>query len=1454
MKHKNIIQIGLVVLCVIGITSGIALAAPGDTIFSKSHSLTYDGASAIDGNNSQIYVKSGDTTLEAYDSNGNSLWTQSFSEDIFTIDVDASNGYVLVGLHSGGGTFAYNQTGSLIWSDTGSHSGNIVVEAHEDAPYYYSGGELGDIIFRYKSNGSQVTTTNTNYDVHHIDYNPVSGDVIVLRDGASNGIDALDATTGSSQWSLNPPTTGHGLGVDDATGNIYVGGEGEIHEYDTGGNILNNRTVNGWVEDMAIDAENQIAYAALNDDGSIEVYDLEDGSTYYNYGLSNVQKVDIDPPLDIAVASSSSTTDTFETKEKAGKVWLNGTVTHSLSGVEGVSVEVYYNDTSPNDNDDPVYTTTTDAQGNYSVEIEADTYNVYYFKEGYEPYYIEDVNITSDTTKDVPLTTIGDTSLEYIYALNNTTIEQRDMDSGRIVNHYTLTYADNIDYTTLEVVPDGNIYVAYTENKTDSPPETYIKEIAGNLTTEVGTYEYSTVFDLHDSSTLLQYAEKIQDMEYQAGYLYVTGYPFEGEGGHIMKVDTDNMGSYVWAKRNALTKDGVETSPMQVIVPDPASNTDQYLYIREDTESISSSGQYSWVYRASVDDGTPTHFLENDTEIFGGFTNETGNAVYLGGNKGGNPYFVKYNATGSSQWTIGTTNLGFSVLTGADYGNRWVIGQLDGKISGGLADGTFNYETNVISNNVRYVDVSENGLGYVVDSTGNHRRFYIENGSIESDNAGFGSSEPTTYLINSPNVTISSTKDSHTLNGTVVNQTYDAIENATVEVYDLNDDPHSDTPDYRTFTDSLGNYELTVQEGKYNIYFKKPNHVPVYKEDITIESNTTVNAVLHIANYTVYGFVTDSISGKRVPNATIHAYLEEDTEGGIPYIEGYFTQTDIAGYYEFSIPANDYDYIRAYKEDYEATYKNDTIISSDTQINFTITPQTNVNLTGYVYDNDTGEALSYAQIKVGNYQTYTNESGYYQIGLVNGTYETTVSKTGYDSKFFSNLVVDGNTQKDFYLDKQEGSTGEKVGNKTLYGYVTDTNLSAIEGATVIIDNQLTVTTNASGYYAVNLDNGTYELKAFKEGYESNSTTAIVEGDTQVDFILNESPGNDTDNVHTVIGEVLTESQTGDDPVTGAEVGIGPYTDITDADGTYSIEVLEGTYNTYAKKDGYITKWKNDTSITNDRTIDFYLLPGEAQYTINGYITDTLGKDVTNAVIIFNGTYYEKTTTNKSGYYTLEIIEGNYDITIKAKDYNTRYDNNSLIIADETKNYTLAPVRWIVLDAPSHMKPKSNATYDVLYYMPAHDIKGKSVLDTAVVTSNNTTIVEPIDGTLFSGDVNASTTLYAEYSGLTDNTTVYVANVGMENIQHLPAPMWIIAFVGSFQDGLGQPFHWIFVATVLGTVFTLLISIWAGLSIIFIIFTFALLVSSISLAFYLAMIIFIWYLIMVQMDFNRREAN
>jgi len=158
-------------------------------------------------------------------------------------------------------------------------------------------------------------------------------------------------------------------------------------------------------------------------------------------------------------------------------------------------------------------------------------------------------------------------------------------------------------------------------------------------------------------------------------------------------------------------------------------------------------------------------------------------------------------------------------------------------------------------------------------------------------------------------------------------------------------------------------------------------------------------------------------------------------------------------------------------------------------------------LDGTVLDAVSGDPIEGANVHALHeegfaWDTQSDVTGYYTMTVATGLYEVTASHPMYESLTISGVevITDQLTTVDFELTPRG----------MLSGYVTDfDNGTPLEGATVEADDGTTATTDATGYYEMYLDEGTYDVTASMEDYAPEEASVdIVSGETtQQDFSL-----------------------------------------------------------------------------------------------------------------------------------------------------------------------------------------------------------------------------------------------------------------------------------------------------------------------------------------------------------------
>jgi len=161
------------------------------------------------------------------------------------------------------------------------------------------------------------------------------------------------------------------------------------------------------------------------------------------------------------------------------------------------------------------------------------------------------------------------------------------------------------------------------------------------------------------------------------------------------------------------------------------------------------------------------------------------------------------------------------------------------------------------------------------------------------------------------------------------------------------------------------------------------------------------------------------------------------------------------------------------------------------------------NIEGKVTDEAGGAAIGGATIVVEgtNLSDTTDEKGYYLLENVPvETYDVSASADGYYSETATvTIVKDKIVTQDFVL--------QAIPTYTVSGTVTDAENSVLvlEGVTVTIEEtgQLSITGNDGAYAISDVEGGTYNITAVKEGYSSQNKIVFVEEDITVNFALEE---------------------------------------------------------------------------------------------------------------------------------------------------------------------------------------------------------------------------------------------------------------------------------------------------------------------------------------------------------------
>jgi len=233
----------------------------------------------------------------------------------------------------------------------------------------------------------------------------------------------------------------------------------------------------------------------------------------------------------------------------------------------------------------------------------------------------------------------------------------------------------------------------------------------------------------------------------------------------------------------------------------------------------------------------------------------------------------------------------------------------------------------------------------------------------------------------------------------------------------------------------------------------------------------------------VEGFVLDEITSEPVPWATVTVVEIDQT----------FKVNATGG---FKIPLDPGNYTLVFSA---WGYENVTITVEVVLLNGTIT--------GLVYDALTGDPIVGANVTVIelNITVQTDENGVYEVSVPPGTYNLLAEASGYQPGTATVTVDEAElVVVDFAL--------YPLGNGTIAGHVYDVSTGdPIEDAVVwtYVNGELVYNfTDATGYYELSVPSGTYDVYAWKPGYQQgvvqNVTVAPLET-VIVDFYLEPLP-------------------------------------------------------------------------------------------------------------------------------------------------------------------------------------------------------------------------------------------------------------------------------------------------------------------------------------------------------------
>ncbi|MGA2090307.1 MAG: carboxypeptidase-like regulatory domain-containing protein [Endomicrobiales bacterium] len=301
-------------------------------------------------------------------------------------------------------------------------------------------------------------------------------------------------------------------------------------------------------------------------------------------------------------------------------------------------------------------------------------------------------------------------------------------------------------------------------------------------------------------------------------------------------------------------------------------------------------------------------------------------------------------------------------------------------------------------------------------------------------------------------------------------------------------------------------------------------------------------------------------------------------------------------------------------------------------------------------------------------QSVADGSGNYSLTLAPGTYSITASSTGYVAVTQpSDAVISGQiTIANFALAPVPGTISGKVTKQD--------GTTALPGASIVASQNGTPVTqsvsDSSGNYSLTLAPGTYSITASSTGYVAvtQPSDVVISGQiTTANFLLAPVPG-------TISGKVTKQdgiTALPDALIVASQNGSAVAQSVADSSGSYSLQLVAGTYSVTASSTGYIAVTQPSDVVTSGQitTANFSLTPIviNSTGTISGKIT-TLGGIILSGVVVTasqNSAIISQTTSNSLGNYSLILASGTYAITASSIGYISQTQSNESVTSGQT---------------------------------------------------------------------------------------------------------------------------------------------------------------------------------------------
>lgn len=483
---------------------------------------------------------------------------------------------------------------------------------------------------------------------------------------------------------------------------------------------------------------------------------------------------------------------------------------------------------------------------------------------------------------------------------------------------------------------------------------------------------------------------------------------------------------------------------------------------------------------------------------------------------------------------------------------------------------------------------------------------------------------------------------------------------------------------------AIDGYEPALTDGNGAIAFTLPNDTFTYTVSkagyqsvtgsVEADADQTVQvslAMLHEVTFTVTDG-SDPVEGAEI--AVGDSTLVTDSQG-----EASISLT--SGNYQYTVTAT------GYGNETGTVFVTDADVSEDVSLELS---EYTVALT--VMDGE--NPLSGAAVTVDGVNKTTGEEGTVTFALTNGSYDYSVVLAGYVDQSGSFTV--SNADRDITVTLVDEDAVEHQVTFT----ITGAGGATVSGATIYI-NGSQLTTDENGQAEIRLVNGSYGFTVSAPGYaDYPGSVTVNNGATQVAVALTLAE-------YQIVFTVTAED--GTTAIEGATVEIaGKATQLTDASGTVTFNLTNGSYSYTVTKDGYLTYTRSFTVSNEGIAIAIELVKeGAAAYDVTLTVTDGTNP-VSGAVVRIDGQPGSQ-TTDEAGVAVFSLVNGNYSYTVEADNHIAADGSVTVENAGVSENVTLTPLYEITFEVQvtDGANPIAGATVVIGKEAETTDAEGKA---------------------------------------------------------------------------------------------------------------------------------------------------